>query len=55
MYAVSYTLGDPPCVYGHCVSGQCACWPLVEGEACEIGALTFALQYIHQAFILKVQ
>ena len=39
MYALCLTSGDPPCVYGTCVRGECACWPLVEGEACEIGTV----------------
>ena len=40
LYAVCSTSGDPPCVYGYCVRGQCACLPLVEGDTCEIGAVS---------------
>ena len=39
LYAVCSTSGDPPCVYGQCIRGQCACLPLVEGDTCDIGAV----------------
>ena len=46
-YPAYSTLGEPSCVYGHCVRDQCACWPLVEGERCERGQKQSDRREIH--------